>query len=289
MTRTQTGTRPSRLAVGGESCSSAQRSTRDATRTLSGRPRIKLVRWSWRRTRVVTKNILPSLAQPTARGPSARHYGRHVRSIVDQTIQLELKPSSSLAAEDVGRRVIRLGSPSAGLQRSVVIRTCSVLLLLTSTLIGSMTWAAPVEAAASSASYRCTPLISVQTLKSITGRKYVPSPTNAAQQGTRVNCVFTPLPRYSMPPAMRHGELTLTLSSRPVDAAKLRRSYAGRLHRLNGLGSSVIETVSSTGMQQIVAIGPHFAFTLRAYGPMGFPMEEQIARHIYATVIRSPS
>ena len=39
-------------------------------------------------------------------------------------------------------------------------------------------------------------------------------------------------------------------------------------------------------MQQIVAIGPRFAMTLRVYGPMGFVMEEQIGRHIYAAAAR---
>ena len=160
------------------------------------------------------------------------------------------------------------------------------LLLTVAGLVIGVMLASSAAARGLAGSYRCAHLIPVQALKTVTGRTYVPAPANASQRGSRVNCVFTPLPHYPLPPAMRHGELTLTVSSEPADATRLRRTYSGRLHPLAGLGSSAIETVSSTGMQQIVAIGPEFELVLRAYGPMGFPMEEQIARHIYAAAAR---
>ncbi len=145
----------------------------------------------------------------------------------------------------------------------------------------------PAAVAQTSArNYRCVQLITAGTLKSVTGRKYAPSPTNSKQHGDSITCVFIPLPRYPLPPAMRHDELALTVSARPADIARVRKTYRGRLHSLNGLGSSAIETVSTTGMQQIIALGPGFVLSLRVYGPMGFPREEQIGRKTYAAAAR---
>ena len=116
------------------------------------------------------------------------------------------------------------------IRRSVAVSGC-LLLLVVAVLVGAVTTASAAAAKGLTGSYGCAQLIPVQTLKAVTGRKYVPSSANASQHGSRISCMFTPLPRYPLPPAMRHGELTLTVSSRPADAARLRQTYAGRLHR----------------------------------------------------------
>jgi hypothetical protein len=162
---------------------------------------------------------------------------------------------------------------SKRLRRSLAAFSCLSMLLLL---------AAPSAlGGAATASYRCSSLLSVTYLRTVTGLHAVPAAGNSAKSGPSVTCTFSFLP--ALPPGFRFGPFKFTMSTRRSDLNSVKTRFGSQLRSYPGLGSQSVETVSPLGVITFAAIGHGFTLLLTSGDRRVNPtMMASIARKLYA-------